>query len=45
MTELILFLGLLGFMAGILGVTALLAQRDANRERERAAERKGEVRQ
>ena len=29
-------LGLLGFLAGIVGVLALWAQRDANREREEA---------
>ena len=44
MSGLIFSLGLLGFIGGVIAVVALLSQRDANREKEKAAEKKNGVR-
>jgi hypothetical protein len=41
MWELITILGLVGFAGGVIAVIALFAQRDANKQKEAAAEEKG----
>ena len=43
MSGLILSLGLLGFIGGVIAVVTLLSQRDANREKEKAAGKKDGV--
>jgi flagellar basal body-associated protein FliL len=40
MVNLIIILGLVGFLGGVVGVVAMLAQRDANKEREKKAAQK-----
>ena len=44
MSNLISMLGLVGFIGGVIAVVALFAQRDANKDREKAAEQKREGR-
>ena len=39
MSELIFSLGLIGFVGGVVAIVALFAQRDANREKEKAQKR------
>lgn len=39
MDGLILSLGLLGFIGGVIAVVAMFAQRDANKEKEKAADK------
>lgn len=43
MDGLLISLGLLGFVGGVIAVIALFAQRDANKEKEKAAEEKSGV--
>jgi len=44
MSNLIRMLGLVGFIGGVIAVVAMFAQRDANKDREKAAEQKREGR-